>query len=40
MSRFSEVFFVDSSSINTINGDLENIARAKGIGESPQDALA
>jgi hypothetical protein len=40
MSRFSDVFFVDASSANTINVDLENIARAKEVGKSPQDALA
>jgi hypothetical protein len=38
-SRFSDVFFVDASSTNTINIDLENIAQAKEIGESPQDSL-
>jgi hypothetical protein len=40
MPRFSEVFFVDASSSNTITIDLENIAQAKAAGESLQDALA
>ena len=40
MFRFSEVFFLDASSANTITTDLENIARAKEAGDSPQDALA
>ena len=31
---------MDASSTETITTDLENIARAKGAGESPQDALA
>jgi hypothetical protein len=31
---------VDASSANTITADLENIAQAKDIGDSAQDALA
>jgi hypothetical protein len=38
-SRFSEVFFIDASSEETITTDLENIARAKGKGDSAEDAL-
>jgi hypothetical protein len=38
-SRFSEVFFIDASSEETIIADLENIARAKGMGDSAEDAL-
>ena len=40
MYRFSEVFFVDASSTNTITIDLENIAQVKEAGETAQDALA
>ena len=39
MSRFSEVFFVDASSITTITMDLENIAQANEAGKSAQNAL-
>jgi hypothetical protein len=39
MSRFSEVFFVDASSANTVTVDLRSLAQAKGAGDSPQDAL-
>jgi hypothetical protein len=37
--RFSEVFFIDASSIETITSDLKNIALAKGVGDSAEDAL-
>jgi hypothetical protein len=37
--RFSEVFFVDATSVESIEADLRNIAIAKGIGDSPTDAL-
>jgi hypothetical protein len=40
MPRFSEVFFVDASSSNTITTDLENIAQAKAVGKLSQDALS
>jgi hypothetical protein len=40
MPRFSEVFFVDASSSNTITTDLENIAQAKAVGESSQNSLS
>jgi hypothetical protein len=39
MPRFSEVFFLDASSANTLSADLMNIAQAKGAGESLKDAL-
>ena len=32
--RFSNVYFVDASTTNTIDADLKNIALSKGIGES------
>jgi len=37
--RFSEVFFVDASTIETITADLRSIAVTKGIGDSENDAL-
>ena len=39
LSRFSNVYFVDASTAETINADLISIAVAKGAGESTQDAL-
>ncbi|KAF8068572.1 P-loop containing nucleoside triphosphate hydrolase protein, partial [Lyophyllum atratum] len=36
---FSQVFFIDASTIDTINTDLENISLAKKIGKSAGDAL-
>ncbi|KAJ7120147.1 hypothetical protein C8R44DRAFT_853472 [Mycena epipterygia] len=38
-SKFTDIFFIDSSSSETINTDLQNIAKTKAIGESSQDAL-
>jgi hypothetical protein len=40
MPRFSEVFFVDATSANTITTDFQNIAHVKEAGELPQDALS
>jgi hypothetical protein len=37
--RFSEVFFVDASSEETLNDDLRNIAIAKRAGDTAKDAL-
>ena len=37
--RFSEVFFVDASTVDTITADLRSIAVAKGAGGSENDAL-
>jgi hypothetical protein len=37
--RFSEVFFVDATSSETIETDLRNIALAKGTGNTSGDAL-
>jgi hypothetical protein len=37
--RFSEVFFVDASTVETITTDLKSIAVAKGVGDSENDAL-
>jgi hypothetical protein len=37
--RFSEVFFVDASTVETITADLRSIAITKGIGDSENDAL-
>ena len=39
ISRFSEVFFVDASTVETTTADLRSIALAKGIGDSEYDAL-
>ncbi|KAF8182458.1 hypothetical protein K438DRAFT_1159049 [Mycena galopus ATCC 62051] len=38
-SRFSDIFFIDTSTIVTIETGLKNIAIAKGFGNSPQDGL-
>ena len=38
-SRFSDVFYVDASTKETISADLSQIALAKGIGESEKDTL-
>ncbi|KAF8586125.1 TPR-like protein, partial [Ramaria rubella] len=37
--RFSDVFFIDASTTETINADFKNIAHAKGVEESLRDAL-
>jgi len=37
--RFSEVFFVDASTVETITADLRSIAVTKGIGDSENDTL-
>src|ERR1700722_18018218 len=37
--RFSEVLFVDASTVETITADLRSIAVAKGIGDSKNDTL-
>src|ERR1700722_6894018 len=37
--RFSDVFFIDASTVETITADLRNIAVTKGIGHSENDAL-
>ena len=39
LSRFSDVFFVDASTQETIIADLTNIALAKGIGKSEKAML-
>ncbi|KAF8193565.1 hypothetical protein K438DRAFT_1674608 [Mycena galopus ATCC 62051] len=38
-SRFSDIFFIDTSTIATIDTGLKNIAVAKDSGDSPQDGL-
>ncbi|KAF8182437.1 hypothetical protein K438DRAFT_1158751 [Mycena galopus ATCC 62051] len=38
-SRFSEIFFIDASTIATMDTGLKNIAIAKGFGNSAQDGL-
>ncbi|KAJ7443687.1 hypothetical protein FB451DRAFT_1568599 [Mycena latifolia] len=38
-SRFSEVYFIDSSSRQTIESDLSAITRVKGVGKTFQDTL-
>ncbi|KAJ7111241.1 hypothetical protein C8R44DRAFT_856589 [Mycena epipterygia] len=38
-SHFTDIFFIDSSSIDTIETSLKNIAKIKSIGDSSQDAL-
>ncbi|KAF8182452.1 hypothetical protein K438DRAFT_1767370 [Mycena galopus ATCC 62051] len=38
-SRFSDIFFIDASTIATMDTGLKNIAIAKGFGNSPQDGL-
>ncbi|KAJ7115195.1 P-loop containing nucleoside triphosphate hydrolase protein [Mycena epipterygia] len=38
-SRFIDIFFIDSSSSETIDTGLKNIANTKSIGDSSQDAL-
>src|SRR3984957_5138930 len=37
--RFSEVFFIDASTVETITADLRSIAVAKGAGDPENDAL-
>ena len=37
--RFSNIYFVDASTTNTIDADLKNIALGKGIGESMKNTL-
>ncbi|HXP49251.1 MAG TPA: tetratricopeptide repeat protein, partial [Bacteroidia bacterium] len=39
LQRFSDIFFVDASTAETITVDLRNIALAKEVGNSDQDAL-
>ncbi|KAJ7143885.1 P-loop containing nucleoside triphosphate hydrolase protein, partial [Mycena epipterygia] len=38
-SNFTDIFFIDSSSVETIDTGLTNIVKAKTVGESSQDAL-
>ncbi|KAJ7115187.1 P-loop containing nucleoside triphosphate hydrolase protein [Mycena epipterygia] len=38
-SRFTDIFFIDSSSNETIDAGLKNVGKAKNIGESSQEAL-
>ncbi|KAJ7700632.1 P-loop containing nucleoside triphosphate hydrolase protein [Mycena metata] len=38
-SRFSNIFFIDTSTVATINAGLKNIAVIKDFGDSPQDGL-
>ncbi|KAJ7101180.1 hypothetical protein C8R44DRAFT_859288 [Mycena epipterygia] len=38
-SNFTDIFFIDSSSTETIEIDLKNIAKTKAVGESLHDAL-
>ncbi|KAJ7045012.1 hypothetical protein C8F04DRAFT_521579 [Mycena alexandri] len=38
-SRFSDIFFIDTSTITTIDTGLKNIAVLKNFGDSPQDGL-
>ncbi|KAJ7081516.1 P-loop containing nucleoside triphosphate hydrolase protein, partial [Mycena epipterygia] len=38
-SNFTDIFFIDSSSTETIETGLKNIAKTKAVGESSQDAL-
>ena len=37
--RFSNVYFVDASTTNTIDTDLTNIALGKGIGDSMKNTV-
>ncbi|KAJ7128542.1 P-loop containing nucleoside triphosphate hydrolase protein [Mycena epipterygia] len=37
--RFTDIFFIDSSSVDTIDTGLKNVAKTKSIGDSSQDAL-
>ena len=39
LSRFSDVFYVDASTRQTIRADLSQIALAKGLGSSEKAAL-
>ena len=39
LSRFSNIYFVDASTAETIEADLRNISLAKGIGSSWEDTL-
>ena len=39
MPRFSNIYFVDASTANTIDADLRNIALSKEIGESSGETL-
>ncbi|KAF7345854.1 FabD/lysophospholipase-like protein [Mycena venus] len=38
-SRFTDIFFIDASTLETINASLKTIAMIKGIGQSAQEAL-
>ena len=39
LSRFSDIFYVDASTKETISADLTNIALSKGLGESEKATL-
>ncbi|KAJ7120176.1 hypothetical protein C8R44DRAFT_921195 [Mycena epipterygia] len=39
IQSFTDIFFIDSSSVDTIDTGLKNIAKTKTVGESSQDAL-
>jgi hypothetical protein len=39
VDRFSDIFVIDASSAESIAADLQNIALAKGVGDSDDDAL-
>ncbi|KAJ7848221.1 hypothetical protein B0H13DRAFT_1645682, partial [Mycena leptocephala] len=39
LSSFTDIFFIDSSSIDTINKGLKILAQTKTVGESSKDAL-
>ncbi|KAJ7446588.1 hypothetical protein FB451DRAFT_1188678 [Mycena latifolia] len=38
-SQFTDMFFIDASTIETIETSLKNIAKSKNVGETSQDAL-
>ncbi|KAJ7121148.1 hypothetical protein C8R44DRAFT_623356, partial [Mycena epipterygia] len=38
-SNFTDIFFIDSSSVETLETGLKDIAKTKAVGESSQDAL-
>ncbi|KAJ7101185.1 acyl transferase/acyl hydrolase/lysophospholipase [Mycena epipterygia] len=38
-SHFTDIFFIDSSSVDTIDAGLKNIAKTKAVGESSHNAL-
>ncbi|KAJ7452843.1 hypothetical protein FB451DRAFT_1373962 [Mycena latifolia] len=39
LSHFTEIFLIDTSSVETIESGLKNIAATKGVGATAQDAL-